>query len=86
MSSQAEIDALADEGLSDTDIQNILARAIRLYAERVTERDGALPAFPADVVTATEVMVTVTAMLKAVNLQLFELGMWQAWSGRPGNG
>jgi hypothetical protein len=32
------------------------------------------------------VMVTVTAMLKAVNLQLFELGMWQAWSGRPGNG
>ena len=33
-------------------------------------------------VTATEVMVTVTAMLKAVNLQVFELGMWQAWSGR----
>ena len=31
--------------------------------------------------TATEVMVTVTAMLKAVNLQVFELGMWQAWSG-----
>jgi hypothetical protein len=26
--------------------------------------------------------VTVTAMLKAVNLQVFELGMWQAWSGR----
>ena len=35
-----------------------------------------------DAVTATEVMVTVTAMLKAVNLQVFELGMWQAWSGR----
>ena len=32
--------------------------------------------------TATEVMVTVTAMLKAVNLHVFELGMWQAWSGR----
>jgi len=27
-------------------------------------------------------MVTVTAMLKAVNVQLFELGMWQAWAGR----
>ena len=35
-----------------------------------------------DAATATEVMVTVTAMLKAVNLQVFELGMWQAWSGR----
>ena len=86
MSSQAERVALTNHGLSDTDIQNNLARAIRLYAERVTERDGALPAFPSDAVTATEVMVTVTAMLRAVNLQLFELGMWQAWSGRPGNG
>ena len=69
---------------SDADIQAMLADAVRLYAERVAERDGALPAFPAGAaVTATEVMVTVTAMLKAVNLQVFELGMWQAWSGKP---
>jgi hypothetical protein len=27
-------------------------------------------------------MLAVTAILKAVNVQLFELGMWQAWSGR----
>jgi hypothetical protein len=32
------------------------------------------------------VMVTASAMLKAVNLQLFELGMWQAWSGRQAGG
>jgi len=50
--------------------------------ERAAECDGALPAFAPDAVTATEVMVAVTAMLKAVNLQVFELGMWQAWSGR----
>ncbi|MFN3655958.1 MAG: hypothetical protein ACK4UO_01740 [Pseudolabrys sp.] len=69
--------------LSDADIQAMLAKAVRLYAERAAEREGALAAFPADVqVTATDVMVTVTAMLKAVNLQVFELGMWQAWSGR----
>ena len=68
---------------SDADIQAMLADAVRLYAERVAERDGGLPAFPANAaVTATEVMVTVTAILKAVNLQVFELGMWQAWSGR----
>jgi hypothetical protein len=68
---------------SDADIQIMLADAVRLYAERVAERDGTLSAFPAGAaVTATEVMVTVTAMLKAVNLQVFELGMWQAWSGR----
>jgi hypothetical protein len=86
MSSQAEIAMLTNEGLSDSDIQSNLAKAIRLYAERVAERDGVLPAFPADAVTATDVMITATAMLKAVNLQLFELGMWQAWSGRQVGG
>ncbi|HMA58034.1 MAG TPA: hypothetical protein VKP52_15155 [Pseudolabrys sp.] len=67
---------------SDVEIQGMLAKAVRLYAERAAECDGALPAFAPDAVTATEFMVAVTAMLKAVNLQVFELGMWQAWSGR----
>jgi len=78
MSSQ--VDALSRP--SDAEIQNSLAQAVRLYAERAAEREGALPAFASDAATATEVMVTVTAMLKAVNVQLFELGMWQAWAGR----
>jgi len=78
MSLQAETIARA----SDAEIQDALANAVRLYTERAAERDGALPAFAPDAVTATEVMVTVTAMLKAVNLQVFELGMWQAWSGK----
>ncbi|HKA76284.1 MAG TPA: hypothetical protein VKD19_04175 [Pseudolabrys sp.] len=78
MSSQ--VDALRRP--SDADVQDMLAKAVRLYAERATERDGAFPAFASDAVTATEVMVTVAAMLSAVNLQIFELGMWQAWSGR----
>jgi hypothetical protein len=78
MSSQ--LDTL--ESLSDAEIQDTLAKAVRLYAGRAAARDGALPAFASEAATATEVMVTVTAMLKAVNLQVFELGMWQAWSGR----
>ncbi len=78
MSLQAEIDARP----TDTEIQTMLAKAVRLYAERAAERDGALPAFGSEAMTATDVMVTVTAMMKAVNLQVFELGMWQAWSGK----
>jgi hypothetical protein len=81
MSSQAELTTDVTRR-SDADIQDMLASAVRLYAERAAERDGALPAFSPDAATATEVMVTVTAMLKAVNLQVFELGMWQTWSGR----
>lgn len=82
MSLQAEAMVRTDGRPSDADIQEMLAKSVRLYAERAAERDGGLPAFSADAATATEVMVTVTAMLKAVNLQVFELGMWQAWSGR----
>jgi hypothetical protein len=82
MSWQAEAAASTAERPSDAEVQDMLANAVRLYAERATERDAALPAFAADAVSATEVMVTVTAMLKAVNVQVFELGMWQAWSGQ----
>ena len=83
MSSQVDANARATQRPSDADIQDRLAQAVRLYAERAAEADGALPAFPSNAqMTATEVMVTVTAMLKAMNLQVFELGMWQAWSGR----
>lgn len=82
MSSQVESFMPSGPGLSDRDIQDMLAKSVRLYAERVAEREDGLPAFAPDAATATDVMVTVTAMLKAVNLQIFELGMWQAWSGR----
>jgi hypothetical protein len=71
------------DALSDGEVQALLARAVRLYAERVAERGEPLPAFPEGApVTATDAVVTTTAILKAVNVQLFELGMWQAWSGR----
>ena len=71
------------ERLSDGEIQALLARAVRLYAERVATDDTPLPAFPEGAeITATDAVVTTTAILKAVNVQLFELGMWQAWSGR----
>ncbi|HET9716991.1 MAG TPA: hypothetical protein VFP60_12485 [Pseudolabrys sp.] len=82
MSSQVEALMPLEQRLSDVEIQELLAKSVRLYAQRAAERDGALPAFAPHAATATDVMVTVTAMLKAVNLQVFELGMWQAWSGR----
>jgi hypothetical protein len=83
MSSQIEPMTRPGERLSDAQLQEMLSKAVRLYAERMAENDSLLPAFASDTsVTATDVMVTVTAMLKAVNLQVFELGMWQAWAGK----
>jgi hypothetical protein len=69
--------------LSDADLQALLAAAVRIYADRMEERDAPLAAFPPEAgITATQAMVAISAILKAVNVQLFELGMWQAWSGR----
>ena len=32
--------------------------------------------------TATDVMITASGLLKAADLAVFELGMWQSWTGR----
>jgi len=69
-------------GLADADIQQLLGAAVRLYAQRAAERDEPLPAFDAAAtgITATDAMLATTAILKAVNVATFELGMWQAWT------
>jgi hypothetical protein len=68
------------------DVQADLAKAVRAFAHYASaqEENGEpkLPAFAPDAVTATEAMIAVTAILKAVNLQVFELGMWQSFNGR----
>jgi len=33
-------------------------------------------------VSPTDVMITASGLLKAADLQVFELGMWQSWTGR----
>ena len=69
--------------LRDEQLQSLLAAAIRDYAARSETRDEPPPALAPDSgVTATEAMLAVSAILKAVNIQVFELGMWQSWSGR----
>jgi hypothetical protein len=74
--------AASADGLRDADIQALFGAAVRLYAQRAAERDDPLPAFDplAARVTATDAMLATTAILKAVNVATFELGMWQSWT------
>ena len=64
------------------DIRSVLAHSLRLFAARCSDGGEIPAAFPPDALTATEAMLGVTAILKAVNIQVFELGMWQAFSGQ----
>ena len=62
-------------------LQAVMAAACRLYTARVDAGEQFLPVPPRSI-SATDVMVTASGLLKAVDLAVFELGMWQSWTGR----
>jgi hypothetical protein len=62
-------------------LQKVFAAACRLYTARI-EAGEQLATVPKNSISATDVMVTASGLLKAVDLAVFELGMWQSWTGR----
>jgi hypothetical protein len=56
-----------------------MGTVVRTYAARVEGMAERLTPLAADAeATATEVIVTVTELLRAVDVDVFELGMWKA--------
>jgi hypothetical protein len=70
------LDVLTTEAL-----QVLMAAACRVYAARREAGEDLLP-IPRSSLTATDVMTTASGLLQAANLAVFELGMWQGWTGR----
>lgn len=79
----ARADAILSEGrigeVPDAAVQQLLLAAVRLFSAKRDQGDR-LAAFPEASVTATDVAVTAVAMTEAVNLELFELALWNGWS------
>jgi hypothetical protein len=67
--------------VSAEDLQKLFAAACRVYAARVEAGEPMMPV-PKNSISATDVMVTASGLLKAADLAVFELGMWQSWTGR----
>jgi hypothetical protein len=67
--------------VADADLRTIIANAARLYA--VKAADGMRTPLPPDNggVTIDDTMILATDLLHALNVQLFELSMWQAMTG-----
>jgi hypothetical protein len=65
----------------DAELRTLIANAVRLYA--VKAEGGMRTPVPqgGGGVTITDAMVTVTDLLHSLNVQLFELSMWQAMTG-----
>ncbi len=69
-------------GLAPEAVQAMLAALCKIYSAH-TEAGERYDAFSQSTpVTPTDVMVTASGLLKAANLAVFELGMWQSWTGR----
>ena len=62
-------------------LQKLIAAACRVYTARVEAGEALVPV-PKNSISATDVMVTASGLLKAADLAVFELGMWQSWTGR----
>jgi hypothetical protein len=70
------------DALSTEALQALMAAACKTYAAQVEAGEQVLPLPERGGATATEVMITASGLLKAANLAVFELGMWQSWTGR----
>jgi hypothetical protein len=82
----AEIEHALAQGRTDVltpaALHALMAAACKAYAAQV-EAGNPLPALAQRTsVTPTEVMLTASGLLRAANLAVFELGMWQSWTGR----
>jgi hypothetical protein len=62
-------------------LQALIAAACRFYTARREAGEQIAPVAK-NSVSATDVMVTASGLLQAADLAVFELGMWQGWTGR----
>ena len=67
--------------LSAEELQKLIAAACRVYSAR-TEAGEQFTPVAKHSISATDVMLTASGLLRAADLAVFELGMWQSWTGR----
>jgi phage I-like protein len=82
----ADIERSLADGRIDTltpqALQALMAAICKAYAAQIEAGNPIAALAQRTTVTPTEVMVTASGLLRAANLAVFELGMWQSWTGR----
>lgn len=68
--------------LSPEAVQALMAAVCKTYTAQLEAGDDFMPLGQRSGVTPTQIMLTASKLLRAGNLQVFELGMWQSWTGR----
>jgi hypothetical protein len=72
------------EDVSAETVQKLLAAGAKLYCRKITDEDEYFPPFRTeDGITATEAVVAIAEMMRAADLNTFDLAMWMS---RPHDG
>lgn len=74
--------ARRDDAISVEAMQALMGALCRVYSARVENGADFTPIMAGQTVSPTGVLVTASGLLRAANLAVFELGMWQGWTGR----
>ena len=74
--------AKSEDALSVEAMQALMSALCRIYSAQVENGAKFTPIPEGQVVSPTGVMLTASGLLRAANLAVFELGMWQSWTGR----
>jgi hypothetical protein len=64
------------DAISDRTLQQVLAAAAKVYAAKVERRGHDVAPFPQNAVTATESVVTACGMIRAADLNMFDVAIW----------
>jgi hypothetical protein len=64
------------DAISDQRLQQVLTAAVKVYAAKVERRGHDVAPFAAGTVTATETVVTACGMIRAADLNMFDLAIW----------
>jgi hypothetical protein len=72
----------SDNAISEEAMQTLMGTLCRVYAAQIENGAKYTPIAEGQIVSPTGVMVTASGLLRAANLAVFELGMWQSWTGR----
>src|SRR5262249_3989434 len=61
--------------IPSAELERVMTAAVRLYAAK-TEAEGERPPVTPERVTPTDIVVTVSAMLRAAGMNIWDLSMW----------
>jgi hypothetical protein len=63
-------------------VQKLIAALCKTYSAQVDGGRDYLPLRMRTSASSTDVLMTASGLMRAANLAVFELGVWQSWTGR----